>query len=81
MSFGVVPGVGGHPLFVPLFFIATAINFLGVLLPGPALIEMGVMALPHLAFLAWLIAADRAMRAQRAVELARLRALRNQNQP
>ena len=35
MSFGRVPGVGGHPLFVPIFFMATAVNYLGVILPGP----------------------------------------------
>jgi hypothetical protein len=75
MSFGKVPGVGGHPLFVPLFFIATALNYLAVLLPEPATVEFAVMALPHLAFIAWLVAADRAMRSQRAIELARLREL------
>jgi hypothetical protein len=75
MSFGSVPGVGGHPLFVPIFFMATAINYLAVLLPRPVAIELSVMAIPHLAFLAWLVAADRAMRHQRAIELARLREL------
>lgn len=73
MSFGSVPGVGGHPLFVPAFLLATAINYLAVLLPQPVAIEMSVMAIPHLAFIAWLVAADRAMRNQRALELARLR--------
>ena len=75
MSFGRVPGVGGHPLFVPVFLMATAINYLAVLLPRPATVELTVMAVPHLAFVAWLVAADRAMRAQRAIELARLREL------
>lgn len=75
MSFGRVPGVGGHPLFVPIFLMATAVNYLSVLLPAPAAIEMSVMAIPHLALIAWLVAADRAMRAQRATELARLREL------
>jgi hypothetical protein len=75
MSLGTVPGVGGHPLFVPLFLIATAINYLAVLLPEPAAIELGVMSVPHLAFIAWLIASDRAMRSQRAIELARFREL------
>jgi hypothetical protein len=79
MSFGAVPGAGGHPLFVPIFFLATAINYLSVLLPGPVPLELGVMAVPHLAFLAWLIAADRAMRNQRAIELARFRELRAKN--
>lgn len=75
MSFGAVPGVGGHPLFVPIFLLATAINYLAVLLPRPVAIEIGVMAVPHLAFIAWLLAADRAMRNQRTIELARLREL------
>ena len=75
MSFGAVPGVGGHPLFVPAFFMATVINLLAVLLPEPAPIELAVMAVPHLALIAWLVAADRAMRNQRKVELARLREL------
>jgi len=75
MSFGTVPGVGGNPLFVPAFTLATAVNYLAVLLPQPVAIEMSVMAIPHLAFIAWLIAAHRAMRNQRTVELARLREL------
>jgi hypothetical protein len=75
MSFGAVPGVGGHPLFVPTFFMATAINYLAVLLPAPVAVEMGVMAIPHAAFLAWLLVTDRAMRRQRAIELDRLRVL------
>ena len=79
MSFGTVPGVGGHPLFVPVFLLATAINFLAVVLPGPVAIELSVMAIPHLAFIAWLVASDRAMRNQRAIELARMREL-HQNQ-
>jgi len=81
MSFGRVPGVGGHPLFVPTFFMATALNYLAVLLPAPIAIEMGVMAIPHAAFLVWLLAADRAMRRQRAIELDRLRALIQKPQP
>lgn len=75
ISFGAVPGVGGHPLFMPTFLLATAINYLAVLLPQPVAIEMGVMAIPHAAFIAWMVAADRAMRQQRKIELARLREL------
>ncbi|HEX6163888.1 MAG TPA: hypothetical protein VFZ31_11010 [Vicinamibacterales bacterium] len=81
MSFGVVPGVGGHALFVPLFLIATALNYLAVLLPRPVTIELSAMAIPHLAFIAWMVAVDRAMRTQRAVELARLRELRQGKNP
>ena len=77
MSFGVVPGVGGHPLFVPVFLIATAINYLAVVLADPLPVEYSIMAIPHLAFIAWQVAADRAMRGQRAIELQRLRELRD----
>jgi len=75
MSFGTVPGVGGHPLFVPAFVLACVVNYLAVLLPQPLAVEMSVMAIPHLAFIAWLAAAHRSMRNQRAFELARLRDL------
>ena len=75
MSFGVVPGVGGNPLFIKAFMMATALNYLAVLMPQPLAIEMSAMAIPHLAFIAWLVAAERAMRKQRAIELARLREL------
>jgi hypothetical protein len=80
MSFGRVPGVGGHPLFVPGFFMATALNYLGVVLPGPVPVEMAAMAVPHLLFIVWLVAADRAMRKQRAIELARMRELHRESQ-
>lgn len=75
MKSGGIPGVGGHPLFVPIFFLATAVNYLAVLLPQPIAIEMGVMVVPHLAFIAWMVKTDRAMRGQRGTELARFREL------
>ena len=75
MSFGKVPGVGGHPLFVPIFFLVTTVNFLAVIIPGPVPMEMAVMAVPHVAMLAWLAAAHRAMKSQREIELDRLRTL------
>ena len=75
MSFGQVPGVGGHPLFVPIFFLATIVNYLAVLIPGPVPMEMTVMAIPHVAMIAWLFAAHRAMKSQREIELDRLRTL------
>jgi hypothetical protein len=76
MTFGQVPGVGGHPLFVPVFFLATFTNYLAVIIPNPVAVEWAVMAVPHLAFIAWLVAAHRAMKTQRTTELARLRDLR-----
>ena len=81
MRFGTVPGVGGHPLFVPAFLLATAMNYLAVLLQDPVAVELSVMAIPHLGFIAWLVVADRAMRKQRVIELARLRELHKGNAP
>jgi hypothetical protein len=71
-----VPGAGGHPYFLPVFFMATFVNFLAVLFPGPLMIEVATTAVPHVAFLAWLVYCDRGMRKQRATELARFRAIR-----
>ena len=77
MAFGPgVPGAGGHPLLLPLFLIATLINVLSVVLPGPAPVELAVMAVPHVSFVIWITYADRAMRKQRMRELARFRELR-----
>ncbi len=42
MAFGNVPGVGGHPLFVPIFFLATLANYLAVIIPG-SLNGQGIM--------------------------------------
>jgi hypothetical protein len=79
MSLSAVPGTGGHPLFVPIFFLATIVNTLPVLLAQPPAtpIELAAMGVPHAAFLIWLLNADRAMRSQRAAELEQFRALRD----
>ena len=78
MSLGAaVPGAAGHPLFVPVFGLATIVNTLAVWLPSPVPVETGLLAVPHLAFLIWLGVADRAMRAQRASELTRFREMRD----
>ena len=79
MRFGpAIPGAGGHPLLAPLFFLATLINFLSVVLPGPIQLELAVMAVPHLSFIIWMLYADRAMRRQRSRELDRFRAMFNE---
>ena len=76
MSFGpAVPGAGGHPLLLPIFLLATVLNFLTVVLPGPVPLELGVMTIPHVSFLLWILYADRGMRRQRTAELERFRAL------
>lgn len=79
MSLGSAPGAGGHPLFVPIFFMATIVNYLPVLLSQPPAVpvELGTLAVPHLAFVIWLLYCDRAMRAQRVAELTRFRELRD----
>ena len=78
MAFGAtVPGAAGHPLFAPIFAIATLVNLLAVVLAEPTPEELALLSLPHLAFLAWLVRTDAAMRAQRPRELARFRELRD----
>ena len=82
MVFGpAVPGASGNPLFSAVFGIATAINFLAVILPGPVYVETIYLAIPHAAFLMWLLRNKRAMRAQRATELERYRSLIRENRP
>lgn len=80
MRLSAVPGTGGHPLFVPVFFLATIINMLPVLLAQPLAtpIELAALGVPHVAFVLWLFSADRAMRSQRAAELEQFRRLRDQ---
>jgi len=75
MRFGHLPGVGGHPLWIPVFFMATVVNYVAVVVPGPVPVELAVMAVPHLSFAAWLVVVDRTVQRQRATEVARLRQL------
>ncbi|MGE0863837.1 MAG: hypothetical protein AB7P34_08035 [Vicinamibacterales bacterium] len=81
MRWSAIPGTGGHPLFVPVFFLATIVNTLPVLLAQPRAtpVELVAMGIPHAAFMVWLLNADRAMRTQRAVELEQFRQLRTQD--
>jgi hypothetical protein len=71
-----VPGAGVHPYFLPVYVMAIVVNFLAVLFPGPVIVELLTLAVPHLVFLVWVIYCDRGMRQQRVAELARFRALR-----
>lgn len=78
MHFGpAVPGAGGHPFFLPIFVLATLVNALAVLLPGPLPVESIALAVPHAGFVLWMLYCDRAMRKQRASDLARYRSLRD----
>jgi hypothetical protein len=80
MRLSAVPGTGGHPLFVPVFFLATIANTLPVLLAQPPAtpIELAALGVPHAALMIWLFNADRAMRTQRAAELEQFRQLRQE---
>lgn len=80
MSFGPsVPGAGVHPYFLPVFLMATFVNFLGVIFPGPVTVELIALAVPHVGFVIWLVYCDVGMRKQRVTELARFRALRERS--
>jgi hypothetical protein len=77
MQFGPsVPGAGGHPLFLPIFLLATIANTLAIVFPGPLMVEAITLAVPHLGFIVWMIYCDRGMRKQRVSDLARYRALK-----
>ena len=72
-----VPGAAGHPLGVPVFLMATLLNGLAVMIPGPQPVEWIAMLLLHLAFVAWMAVCDQRMRRQRLQELAELTRLRD----
>jgi hypothetical protein len=73
-----VPGPGGHPLGVPVLLAATVVNGLAVVLPGPLPAEWAAMLVLHLGFVAWMVACDRRMRAQRVSELREFERLRRE---
>jgi len=79
MRLSAVPGTGGHPLFIPVFFLATIANTLPILLAQPPAtpVELAALGVSHLAFMLWLLKTDRAMRSQRQSELTQFRALRS----
>jgi hypothetical protein len=80
MHFGpATPGAGGHPLFLPVFAVAVLANSLAIIFPGPIAVEAGTLAVPHVAFVAWMLYCDRGMRRQRAADLERYRALKAQH--
>ena len=77
MAFGpAMPGAGGHPLFLPVFLLATVANLMAVMLPGPLPIEVATLLVPHVAFLFWMLYCERGMRKQRGTELARFREMK-----
>ncbi len=78
MRFGpAVPGAAGHPLFVPVFVAAVAVDVVAVLpalMVGPG---AALLVLPYATFIGWILRADRGMRRQRAADLERYRELRD----
>jgi hypothetical protein len=74
---GRLPGAAGHPLFMPIFLLATVLNQLAVALPGPMPEEWIVLGLLHAAFVVWMLYVDRGVRAQRAHDEARFREIRD----
>jgi hypothetical protein len=75
MRFGVVPGVGGHPLFMPIFLLAIAVNYAAAIFLRPSVIDHVTIAVAHGSFAGWLVSTHQAMKKQREIELERLRHL------
>ena len=77
MRFGSVPGVGGHPLFLPVFVLTTAVNYMAAIHHRPGYLDHVLLAMIHAAFGGWLLSAHGAMKRQREIELTRMRHLRD----
>lgn len=73
---GQVPGAAGHPLFAPIFTVATLMNLSAVFLPDPLPAEWIPLTLLHGAFLGWMLYVDRGVRTQRAHDEGRFRDIR-----
>jgi hypothetical protein len=78
MRFGSVPGVGGHPLFLPVFVLATALNFTAAIHHRPGVLDHMLLGVIHVIFGGWMLSAHVAMKKQREIELTRMRHLRDQ---
>ena len=76
MAYGRFYPGGADPLFSPFFVLATVLNFVPVVLAEPVQIDVAVVAVIHLVFVARIFLARRAALRQRAVELERFRRLR-----
>lgn len=74
---GRLPGAAGHPLFFPIYTLATLVNLLAVVLPVPQPQEWIPLCALHAAFIAWMLRVDRGVRAQRTHDEARFRSIRD----
>jgi hypothetical protein len=72
-----LPGGGVDPLFSALFLCATVLNLVPMMLPVPQPVEIGVIAVVHIAFAIRVVRARVAAAKQRTVELERYRKLRD----
>ena len=78
MAFGTAfPGSGPDPLFTVYFAGATLLNFVPVVLAGPAPIEVVVVGAAHVAFIARLLVVRHRAGRQRAADLKRFQRLKN----
>ena len=69
-------GTGTDPLFAGLFGLATACNFLQVVVGGAVPAELAVLGAFHVVFLARVVIARRAAARQRAADLGRFEQLK-----
>src|SRR5438552_5023501 len=77
MAYGrAFPGGGSDPLFTIYFILATILNFVPVLLAEPVRLEVTVVGLVHLGFVARLLMARHASSRQRARDLERFAQLK-----
>jgi hypothetical protein len=75
---GQLPGAAGHPLFAPIFALATVMNLSAVFLPEPLPAEWIPLTLLHGAFLGWMLYVDRGVRTQRSHDEKRFREIRDE---
>ena len=79
MAFGArYKGAGPDPLFVQLFVFAASLNFLPVTLVAEDVAEVVVLALAHLVFVYRIRTARTTAAKQRALDLERFTAIRNE---
>ena len=78
MAYGrAFPGSGSDPLFTIYFVLATILNFVPVLLAEPVRLEVTVVGLVHLGFIARIFVARHASNGQRSRDLERFAQLKS----
>jgi hypothetical protein len=77
MAYGRAHRGGGDPLFAMIFIAAAVLNFVPVMVAEPVALEVGVVGALHLLFVVRVFLARRDAGRQRAVDLERFQALKN----